>query len=1211
MPFDSDPTKTTEYSVTSIGDDAFSYCTSLTSITIPNSVTSMGDYAFDECTSLTSITIPNGVTSIGYEAFYYCSDLTSITIPNSVTSMGDYAFSYCTSLTSIAIPNGVTSIGYEAFSYCTSLGSITIPNSVTSMGDYAFDECTSLTSITIPNSVTSMGDYAFFDCSSLTSITIPNSVTSLGIAVFGSCSKLVSLTIGNGVTSIGDGAFEFCTKLTSVSISNGVTNIGSQAFEDDTSLGSITIPNSVTSMGDYAFDECTSLTSITIPNSVTSIGNFEFAGCSSLTSITIPNDVTSIGQAAFGWCTNLTSITIPNSVTSIGTNAFYYCPRLTSITIPNSVTTIGEAAFSYCSSLTSVMISNGVATIGDYAFAACASLTSITIPNSVTSIGEQAFYACSSLRNVCFEGNEPSDGGNIFESDPVSTIYYISGTPGWGATFSGIPTSPCTQCGPTPQVTITVSASPASGGTVSGGGTFAAGSSQTVTATASSGYTFANWTQNGTVVSTSAGYTFTLTGNETLVANFTANLATITVNANPTAGGTVTGGGTFAVGLQVQISAAAAMFYAFAAWSDGNTDNPRTITVPAGGASYTALFNKTATITFYHQPGDNANGYGHAFLSITSVNGDTDFYGFYFHNNWDILTCNKQGYISKYEPTWDFNISYPITIHQYDSAGGLIMYDRDNLPVYCLFTFNCMDWVASIANAAGINLTSYKDSAGISDPRNFGQYLSSLGAGTITYDGGLISQNNSAHNVAPMRPLGPIPLDETNQIPYDYSYSGLENAGHTAPASLATSIGIGYDLVNLGANNANIISGLSLNIVGTNASQDLISMNWGDGSAFQEQSLTFSHVYSNGTYQADLLIIDAGAVHSYQMTIIVSSAAAAYITINVTAFPPMSIPNQGLIPSDPVPDFVPSVQYTVAPTNGYAPLTVQFNSTNLDSGGLAITQWNWNFGDGATSTNQNPIHIYRNLGTFNPSLVATDNIGLTVSGSGPSIRATFNSGLILNGDFETGNFTNWTSSGNFSYCGVSTSSNYVYSGQYGAKLGPSGSLGYLSQTLATTPGTSYLLSFWLDSPDGKIPNEFLVSWNGNTLLDQTNLPAIGWTNIQFVVTATTASTVLQFGFQDDPSYLGLDDISVVAAQAVALPGITGVSLSGTNLVINGSNGLSGKTCYVLMSTNVTLPLNQWAPVATNVLNASGSFTITATNAVNLNVPQCFYILQMQ
>ena len=104
------------------------------------------------------------VTSIGNDAFYRCSGLTSVTIPNSVKSIGELAFSRCSSLTSITIPNSVTSIGSSAFAYCSSLTSVTIPNSVKSIRAYTFYDCSGLTSVTIPNSVKSIGELAFYNC---------------------------------------------------------------------------------------------------------------------------------------------------------------------------------------------------------------------------------------------------------------------------------------------------------------------------------------------------------------------------------------------------------------------------------------------------------------------------------------------------------------------------------------------------------------------------------------------------------------------------------------------------------------------------------------------------------------------------------------------------------------------------------------------------------------------------------------------------------------------------------------------------------------------------------------------------------------------------------------------------------------------------------------------------------------------------------------
>jgi len=206
--------------VTSIGDSAFSRCSSLTSITIPAGVTSIGDLAFANSTSLNSITIPNSVTSIGDNAFYntawlnnqidglvyagkvlytYKGTMSANTVINNIRTdtiaIAKRAFDSSTGLTSISIPVGITIIGNGAFSYCTSLTSVTMPSSVTSIGVLAFFNCHSLTSINIPTSVTSIGAAAFNNCYSLTSLNIPASVTSIGDMVFLGLSDKTTINI--------------------------------------------------------------------------------------------------------------------------------------------------------------------------------------------------------------------------------------------------------------------------------------------------------------------------------------------------------------------------------------------------------------------------------------------------------------------------------------------------------------------------------------------------------------------------------------------------------------------------------------------------------------------------------------------------------------------------------------------------------------------------------------------------------------------------------------------------------------------------------------------------------------------------------------------------------------------------------------------------------------------------------------------------------
>ena len=283
-----------------IASSAFSGCSAMISVYIPNSVTNIGSSAFYGCSGLTSVTIPNSVTAIEGWAFSGCSGLTSMTIPNSVTTIGERAFNYCTGLTSVTIPNSVTNIDYSAFYNCSELERVNITDlaawcDIDFLGNdsnpcyiahHLYLNGVEITDLVIPDTITSIGAFAFYGLSYLTSVTIPNSVTSIGFHAFygtawydnqpnglvyaglvayeykGTMPSNTSISLKAGTLGIADGAFSYCSGMTNVYIPNSVTTIGNNAFNNCFRLTSLTIPNSVTNIGDWAFYDCTGLTDV-------------------------------------------------------------------------------------------------------------------------------------------------------------------------------------------------------------------------------------------------------------------------------------------------------------------------------------------------------------------------------------------------------------------------------------------------------------------------------------------------------------------------------------------------------------------------------------------------------------------------------------------------------------------------------------------------------------------------------------------------------------------------------------------------------------------------------------------------------------------------------------------------------------------------------------------------------------------------------------
>jgi uncharacterized repeat protein (TIGR03803 family) len=279
-----------------------------------------------------------------------------------------------------------------------------------------------------------------------------------------------------------------------------------------------------------------------------------------------------------------------------------------------------------------------------------------------------------------------------------------------------------------------------------------------------------------------------------------------------------------------------------------------------------------------------------------------------------------------------------------------------------------------------------------------------------------------------------------------------------------------------------------------------------------------------------------------------------------------------------------TVQFSVA-ADGDSPLTCQWqqNEINLtDTGGVSGSATPTLTITGASSAS---IGTYTVVVSNAISTVTSTGAVLTVEVAVPGQQ------LVQNGGFETGSFSSWSETGNFVNCSVSSSPPAVHSGVYGARLGPPGSLGYLWQSLPTVAGQFYLLSLWLDSPDGLAPNEFLAVWNGNVMFDQTNLGALGWTNLQFYVMATDTNTVLEFGFRDDQSSLGLDNIQVIPLASADGPPIIAAQPS------NQVSLQGGAATFSVLSAGQLPLLYQWQFDGSNLDNATNA-TLVLTNLTN-------------
>ena len=433
--------------ITTIGDDAFSYNTSLTSIKIPNTVTSIGKRAFQGCTNLTSIEIPDTVTYIGDYCFSGCNRLQKIKLSKKIQTINQRLLQGCSSLTEIEIPEGVKSIGYAAFSSCSKLTTITLPASLTSLSGAAIARLNRLTEIKIADGNNSFkfengillskdGKTMYMALLTLTEINVPNGVVSIvGDTLSGSSATKIILpdTVSSNLSGT---VFNGMNKLSTIELSSTSKNLklvdgnlysydGKRFIKYMGSSKNFTVPEGVETLDSRCITK--SMTTLNLPSTLKVIEGYALINMSGVNLLNIPASVTTMNTFSFHYNTKLRvaegSATYKSSddvliLNKAGTKVIMASRNATTYNIPNTVTEIEKNAFYYCTKMISITIPDSVTTIGAGAFYSCSSLKEITIPQSVTSIGADAFLHCGNLTAINIKG----------------TANRISGAP-WGAQY--------------------------------------------------------------------------------------------------------------------------------------------------------------------------------------------------------------------------------------------------------------------------------------------------------------------------------------------------------------------------------------------------------------------------------------------------------------------------------------------------------------------------------------------------------------------------------------------------------------------------------------------------------------------------------------------------------------------------------------------------------------------------------------------------------
>ena len=343
-----------------INDYAFSGCTALKTLNLPENLGTLDSYAFKGCKALTTVNFVANAKFITPETTGGEDPAPEAYDPAGlVTTIGDGAFMDCTSLTTITLPYFIARIGNSAFKNCTALATFTTM-------DGADKKTAALRTI---------GDRAFFGNTSLNNVDVntTKSVNTIGVSAFENCGQLATINL-SGVTRFAEGVFRNAKALKSVTMSaNASIYVGQEAFRNCVTLSDITAR--IAAVDDGAFRNCISLRAITFVSSgIEYIGSNAFNGCVLIQKVSIPSSVVAIGDSAFDGCRGITSLTFESNETlqTIGYSAFGGCSLLTRVILPSSLVELNATAFYGCSDLEYVEFGENIQTVGEDAFALCA-----------------------------------------------------------------------------------------------------------------------------------------------------------------------------------------------------------------------------------------------------------------------------------------------------------------------------------------------------------------------------------------------------------------------------------------------------------------------------------------------------------------------------------------------------------------------------------------------------------------------------------------------------------------------------------------------------------------------------------------------------------------------------------------------------------------------------------------------------------------------